>query len=158
MQSKSHLTLIDRTIAVDRPIGDVFAFVSNHENYALWFPGVISIVSETDEPHGTVGKVYAETIRMPSGRERLISIPVVESRPPYQFATEGVFAPLHPRMEFQLEALGDAQTQVRWIFSSRATSWFGKFMVRRLAAKRMASLGAVAMPKLKAVLEQPELV
>lgn len=154
MTSNSPLVLIDQSIVIDCSIEDVFAFVANHENYALWFPNVISIHSMTDEPHGTIGKIYSETIRMPGGRERQISIPVVESQPPHQLATEGVFAPLHPRMEYQLKSLAENKTELRWLFTSRAKSMFGKFMVRQMAAKRMAANAKIALPKLKSLVEQ----
>ena len=154
MKAKPRLILIDETIIIDRPIEQVFAFVANHENYALWFPDVISITSKTSEPHGTVGKVYSEIIRLPTGQKRHISIPVVESNPPFKMATEGEFAPLHPRMEYQLAALGDTQTELRWLFTSRATSSLGRILVRLLAGKLMATHAKAARPRLKACLEQ----
>ncbi|MEL7546827.1 MAG: SRPBCC family protein [Pseudomonadota bacterium] len=156
MSSKPNLVLIDRSIVIARPIAQVFAFVANHENYGLWFPDVVSIVSVTDEPHGTVGKTYSETIRLPTGRERKISIPVVESNPPSQLATEGDFAPLQPRMEYQLTSLGETETEIRWLFTSRAKTPLGRVIVRLLAGKTMAARGEVALPKLKSVLEQAE--
>lgn len=154
MKTEPLLTLIDETIIIDRPIEQVFAFVANHENYALWFPGVISITSEASVPHATVGKVYSEIIRLPTGHKRHIRIPVVQSNPPFQIATEGEFAPLHPRMEFRLDPLDDTQTELRWLFTSRTTSLIGRFVVRLLAGRIMAANAGVARQRLKACLEQ----
>lgn len=156
MSSRPSLVLIDRTIIVRRPIDETFAFTANHENYALWFPDVISVVSKTAEPHGTVGKVYVETLRMPTGRVRQIEIPVVECDPPNQLATEAEFAPLQPRMEFRLRDLGDGRTEIRWLFSSRARSLLVRFLVKRLFARTMSEKGAVASSRLKELLERSE--
>ncbi len=155
MTSKPHLVLVDQTIIIDRPIDQVFAFVANHENYALWFPDVISITSDPSEPHGTVGKRYTETIRLPTGWKKRISIPLVESNPPLQPATEGKFALLNPRMEYRLEAIGRDVTQLRWLFSSRTGSALGRALVRLLVGKALTDHAAVALPKLKAILESP---
>ncbi len=154
MPSKPRLLLIDQTLVVGQPVDKVFAFVANHENYALWFPDVVSVVSKTPEPHGTIGKVYRETLRLPTGRIREIEIPVVESDPPRQLATEAEFAPLQPRMEFQLTDLGQEGTEIRWLFSSRAGSFLARLMIRRLFAKSLAAKGEVAAGRLKALLEQ----
>lgn len=129
MTKPEPMILFDHTIATPTPVEAVFAFVSNHQNYALWFPGVISIRSDDSLPHGTVGKTYQEVIRLPSGREKCIAIPVVESVPPARFVTEGRFPPLHPRMEMTLERCADGGTSLRWCFMSRNRSRFGRMLI-----------------------------
>ena len=66
----------------------MFEFISDHENYIRWYPGVMAVTSADDLPPGTVGKVYNEILRLPSGRRRSFDIRVVESRAPDLFATE----------------------------------------------------------------------
>lgn len=102
MHEKPYIPLVDKTLLIKRPMAHVFEFLANHENYIKWFPGVVAIAAADKLPHGTVGKVYKETLRLPTGRHRRIAIKVVESRFPALFITEGTFAPVHPRMEIRL--------------------------------------------------------
>ncbi len=150
MTKPEPMILFDHTIATSTPVEAVFAFVSNHQNYALWFPGVIGIRSDDSLPHGTVGKTYRETIRLPPGREKCIAIPVVESVPPARFVTEGRFPPLHPRMEMTLERSADGGTSLRWCFMSRNRSRLGRMLIglairpmlrkrSRIAARQLSS-------------------
>ena len=86
------MPLVDETLTINRPILEVFDFLSNHENYALWFPDVVSIISVNDLPHGSVGKVYSELIKLPAGRSRHITIDVVESQSPVSVYNRGKFS------------------------------------------------------------------
>ncbi len=150
MSTSDPVILVDRTITTSTPVAAVFAFIANHQNYALWFPGVIDIRSDDSLPHGTVGKTYHETLRLPSGRQQVIDIPVVESVFPSRFVTEGRFPPLHPRMEMTLEPLPDGGTRLRWRFMSRNRSPIGRLLVRLLLRPAMSRRSRVAARRLTA--------
>lgn len=152
MSTSDPVILVDHTITTSAPAEAVFAFVSNHENYAHWFPGVIEIHSDDSLPHGTVGKTYQETVRLPSGRQRLIAIPVVESVSPVRFVTEGRFPPLHPRMEMTLEPAAGGATSLRWRFMSRNRSPLGRLLIRLLLRPMLAKRSRVAASRLTAQL------
>jgi hypothetical protein len=156
MTRKPNLTLLNRTLTINRPVKEVFDFVSNHENYANWYPGVVSVRSSTDLPHGVVGKRYEEILRMPTGRNQKIPIRVVEAKSPTSFVTEGEFSPLHPRMSFSLSADSTATTQIHWMFESRSQSLFGRFIVNKLFRPIMSKQSNVAAERLKSILETPE--
>jgi uncharacterized protein YndB with AHSA1/START domain len=153
MPDKAPLVLIDRTILIDRPITGVFDFVANHENYALWFPEVISVWSITSEAHGVIGKSYGETVRLPGGRTSTMTIRVVDSHAPVRFVTEGAFPPLQPTMAFHLERVTETSTRARWVFASRARSGLVRWLVKRLIGKTVAVRAAIALPRLKALIE-----
>ena len=153
MSTKPNMPLVDATLTINRPVIEVFDFLSNHENYALWFPDVVSIVSVNDLPHGSVGKVYSEVIKLPTGR-RHITIDVVESRSPAVFVTEGNFPPLHPRMEVRLFEKSARESILNWKFYSRSQSAFGRLIVAALMKKSVAKQSARGLKRLKNLLEE----
>lgn len=153
MSTQQNLNLVDETLSIAAPISRVFAFLANHENYVLWFPKVISIISANQLPHGTVGKIYEEAIRLPGGRDKMITITVVESRSPELFVTEGDLAPLHPRMEVHLLAKSDDETSVNWKFYSRSQSMVGRALIRMLIQKPLQRDSKTGLARMKAILE-----
>jgi len=153
MSTKPNMPLVDETLTINRPIIEVFDFLSNHENYALWFPDVVSIVSVNDLPHGSVGKAYSEVIKLPTGR-RHITIDVVESRSPAVFVTEGNFPPLHPRMEVRLFEKSARESILNWKFYSRSQSAFVRLIVGALIKKSLAKQSTRGLKRLKNLLEE----
>lgn len=153
MDKKQNITLVDQTLSIDAPISKVFDFLANHENYASWYPNVISIVSANQLPHGAVGKIYKEAIRLPTGRNQLINIEVVKSRTPELFVTEGDFAPLHPRMEVQLSQKSATETSLNWRFYSRSQSVIGRLLIRFLLKKVMERDSRTGLARMKALVE-----
>ena len=153
MNRKPSLVLVDATLSIGSPIATVFEMLSNHENYKRWFPGVVAIVSHDGIPHGTVGKIYKETLKLPTGRDRTIRIEVLECQPPAIFAMEAEFAPLHPRTEIRLTARSPDETIVNWKFFSRSQSAIGRFLIRALVKGPLARQSAAGLLRLKQILE-----
>ena len=147
------MSLVDETLTINRPVIAVFDFLSNHENYALWFPDVVSITSVNDLPHGSVGKVYSELLKLPAGRSRHITIDVVESQSPAVFTTEGNFPPLHPRMEVRLFEKSARESILNWKFYSRSQSAFGRLIVGALIKKSVVKQIERGLKRLKNLLE-----
>jgi len=154
MNKKPNITLVDKTLLIKRPIAKVFEFLANHENYIKWFPGVVAIAAVDKLPHGTVGKIYSETLRLPTGRHRRIAIKVVESRFPALFMTEGTFAPVHPRMELRLSEQSAQETNLNLRFLSRSQSVIARFLIRTLVKKAFSRQSEVGLLKLKNILEE----
>ncbi|CAN7590046.1 SRPBCC family protein [Caulobacter sp. LjRoot300] len=153
MSAKPFIILADETLSIAGPISNVFAFLSNHENYIRWYPGVVAVTSADGLPHGTVGKVYQETLRLPSGRNRVFDIKVVESRTPDLFMTEGTLAPLHPRMEMRLTAKSAHETVLSLKFFSRNQSAMGRFLIGALVRGVVRRQSLAGLRKLKSLLE-----
>ena len=156
MSSHTPLLITRQTCLVEQPIDSVFRYVSNHENYQHWYPGVESVSALDDTPPGRVGKTYRETIRLPSGRLQKIQIATVESEPPTRFVTQGDHAALKPQMTFDLQPLGDTQTQVTWMFFSRHKSPIQRLIVRLLFRPIMKRQAIRAMESLKRHLDQTQ--
>ncbi|MBI3198259.1 MAG: SRPBCC family protein [Rhodospirillales bacterium] len=153
MKTKPHIPLVDETISINCSISKVFEFISDHENYIRWYPGVMAVTSTDDLPPGTVGKVYNEILRLPSGRRRSFDIQVVESREPGLFATEGTLAPIHPRMEVRLTAKSGNETALNLRFFSRNQSAIGRLLIGTLGPRTIRPQTQSALLKLKSILE-----
>lgn len=154
MINKANLLLFDQTLTIDRPIADVFEYVSNHENYANWYPGVVSVETANDGAPASKGKAYNEVIRMPTGRNRPIRIEVIEANPPNLFMTEGAFSPLHPRMEFHLTPFSTTATLLNLVFFSRNQSSLGRLTVKTLFGGALKKRSETGLRRLKSILEE----
>lgn len=153
MSAKPSIILADETVSITRPISDLFAFLSNHENYSCWFPGAMSVTSTDDLPPGAVGKVYVETLLLPSGRRKVFDIKVVERQAPDLFITEGNLALIHPRMEMRLIAISPAETRLSLRFLSRSQSFVGRLLIRGLVRRLIGRQTRAGLAKLKALME-----
>ena len=153
MQQKPNIPLVDETISINRPIAEVFAFVSDHENYVRWYADAEAVTSTDGLPPGTVGKVYSETLRLPTGRRRVFDIRVMDVRAPGLFVTEGTLSPLHPRMEMRLTAKSKAETELNLRFFSRNQSALGRLLIGALIPRAMRKQAQSALFKLKSILD-----
>ena len=153
MQQKPNMPLVDETLVINRPISEVFAFVSDHENYVRWYADAEAVTSTDGLPPGTVGKIYSETLRLPTGRRRVFDIRVMDVQAPGLFATEAAFSPLHPRMEMRLTAKSKAETELNLRFFSRNQSALGRLLIGALIPRTMRKQMRSALLKLKSILD-----
>jgi hypothetical protein len=153
MKTKPNIPLVDETMSINCPISKVYEFISDHENYIRWYPGVLAVTSADGLPPGTVGKVYNEILRLPSGRRRSFDIRVMESRAPDLFATEGTLAPIHPRMEMRLMAKSGNETALNLRFFSRNQSALGRLLIGTFGPRTIRPQTRSALLKLKSILE-----
>lgn len=153
MDEQPYIPLVDESVSIDRAISQVFEFVSDHENYVRWYPGVVAVTSRDGLAPGTIGKVYNEILTLPSGRRRAFDIRVVEAQAPGRFATEGSLAPLHPRMEMRLTAKSKWETELNLRFFSRNRSAIGRLLIGALGPRAIRPQARSALLKLKSILE-----
>lgn len=149
--------LTEKNIAIQRPSSDVFGFIANMENFGMWFPGVLSIVSSNNKAHGDIGKQYQETVHIPLRGNQNINITVKDSVASEFFATEGLFAPLYPRMEIRLTATNDLSCNVSWSMYSRNKSAAFRLLMLPLIKKVMHQRAAIGVERLRELLEKPSL-
>jgi uncharacterized membrane protein len=95
------------SILIERPIDDVFAYVSNVENMPRWVSGVsrVRLVSKRMKSGATFSADYAEGVRRSA-----IDFKVVEFEPPTRFATRSERGPFSFPFKgtLELRAVGDA--------------------------------------------------
>ncbi len=148
--------LTEKTIQIQRPVAAVFNYVVNMERFGEWFPGVLSIESANDLPHGQQGKKYLETASVPLRGTRKIQLEVLEVRGHHFFATQGRFLPLLPRMEISLSETGTDSCQLTWRMFSRSDSRIVRYLVLPLASRVMGQRAALGLAALKRRLEDGE--
>ncbi|WP_147374045.1 SRPBCC family protein [Flagellimonas lutimaris] len=110
--------LTEQEMAINADIESVYGFISNMENFKLWFPEVSDIASDNDMEHGTVGKTYVEKVYLPPNGEQRLKIEVKKVAPPVLYMTESKYEPLLPRMTITLMSKMDV-TSVNWKMHSR---------------------------------------
>ncbi|SEC94945.1 hypothetical protein SAMN04489761_4060 [Tenacibaculum sp. MAR_2009_124] len=111
--------LTKQKIAIEAPINRIFKFVSNMENFQLWFPEVTQIVSDNTLAHGTVGKTYLEFVNLPPNGLQKLKIQVKKVEQPTLFITESGYTPLLPRMTIKLDSIDNKNTSIEWMMESR---------------------------------------
>jgi len=140
-------------ISIDCINTDVFNYVSNMENFGAWFPEVISITSDSEGPHGIVGKKYLETVKIPLTGLKKIPIAVVDSKQGEFFATEGDFSPLFPRMEIDIQRVDNISSKVSWRMYSRNSSRMFNVLLLPIAKSVMQKRAEEGVKQLKVNLE-----
>lgn len=92
-----------RTVVVDRPIDEVFAFFTTLSNDPKWRPHVKEI-SGPQPP--TVGSRRHQVVSGPRGRGIPADIEVTAYEPPHRYGFRVVAGPVRPQGEFRLTAVG----------------------------------------------------
>lgn len=131
-----------------------FEYAANLENFADWFPGVISIVARNDLPFAAPGKQYSETVAVPLRGKRTVAIRVVGASAPQRLVTEGDLPLLLPRMEIEFYDLGADVCEVRWRMLSRNETVVVRSILLPMAGCLMRRRAATGLRNLKWRLEQ----
>ena len=100
------------TTDIDRPVGDVFAYVTDPGKLATWQTNTVSVTQEGDGPV-QVGTRLHEVHRGPGGKELRSLVEVAELEPDRTFALRMLDGPLpiHGRIELTPSGSG---TQMRF--------------------------------------------
>ncbi|TWO70645.1 SRPBCC family protein [Caenimonas sedimenti] len=146
-------SLASTSVVIERPRVVVFDYVSNHTNFAEWFPGVVEVKSRDQVAHATVGKEYDETLLTPLRGRQSVVIRVTEVAPPRKFVTEGSLPLLMPRMEIELHDIELNTCRVQWRMLSRSTTPLARWTVLPLAGLATQKRADAAMRRLKKILE-----
>jgi uncharacterized membrane protein len=99
-----------RTIVIDRPVDQVFAFFTDHTNDPKWRPGVKEIAPIS---HAPVGTRIHQVVKGPGGMGVGADIEVTANEPSSRYAFQVVAGPVRPRGEFLFAPSGNG-TEVRF--------------------------------------------
>ena len=130
-----------------------FDYAADLENFIDWFPGVLGIVADNQLPFATPGKQYLETVAVPLRGKRKVRIRVVEADYPKRLVTEGDLPLLLPRMEIEVDSLGENSCEVRWRMLSRNEIVVAGFAVLPVARWLMGRRATAGLRNLKQRLE-----
>ncbi len=146
--------IAENSVEINSNINNIYAYISNMENYAKWFPDVIAIKSENSQNHGTIGKKYLETIKIPLKGENEYSIEVKESRKNEKFVTECEMQPLLPRMIWDFTEISQEVSQVNWKIESRSKKLLFKLVFLPLIRSDVSKKAQQGILNLKQILEK----
>jgi uncharacterized protein YndB with AHSA1/START domain len=98
------------TVTVDRPIGDVFAYLADGTNNPSWRPGVVDI--EQTSTGGGLGATYRQVLNGPGGRRIRGDYRVTAYTPPTLLEFVVTAGPARPTGRFELATVEGGQTRV----------------------------------------------
>jgi uncharacterized membrane protein len=98
-----------RTVTVERPIAEVFAFLADGLNEPKRRPGVTSI---THVSGSGIGAVYAQTMKGPGGRSLRGDFQITRYDEPTRIDFEVIAGPARPTGSYVLRDAGSGSTEV----------------------------------------------
>jgi uncharacterized protein YndB with AHSA1/START domain len=96
-----------RSVTINRPASEVFAFLADGENERRWRPGVLDIQRVSGQG---VGAVYRQGIRGPGGRRIAADYEVTAYEPDRRMAFKTIAGPVRPTGEFRLREADGSTT------------------------------------------------
>ncbi len=136
-----------RTIVIDRPPDDVFAFFANPENDRSWRPHVKEISAGAPV---AAGSVVHQVVEGPGGRGILADLQVTAFEPPKRYAFQVVAGPARPVGEFRFTPSGSG-TEVTFSLSAELGGWKRFLMSRPVRASMDGEMAA--LDRAKALIE-----
>jgi carbon monoxide dehydrogenase subunit G len=125
---------VTSSIVIGRPIGDVFAILTNVDNTEKWFPAKVSEWWTSEPPHG-VGSTRHAVVKVGWFRSENDAVATVYD-PPHKAVMRGTSssAPFEATLTFEPADGGtrvEATTQVflrgpARLFAGMFTSWYGR--------------------------------
>jgi reticulon-4-interacting protein 1, mitochondrial len=153
--SHSYPEILRASVEINCSARDLYEFLKNFENYEKWFPGIVQMRSADDLPHGTVGKRYNEIAWVPPGKEEQITVEVVKAESEHHLAIHASLEPFKPRFDYRVEAISPHAVRFHWLCRARGRS-LKAFLARPIMRKVLRPRLALAMQRLKAVMEQDQ--
>jgi uncharacterized protein YndB with AHSA1/START domain len=101
----------ERTIVIDRPIAEVFAFLAEPTNERFWRPNVTSIRHVAGSG---VGAQYAQTVKGPGGRTIAADFRLTRFDEPSRIDFEVTAGPARPTGSYLLRDTGTGSTEVTY--------------------------------------------
>jgi carbon monoxide dehydrogenase subunit G len=141
---------VSQNVTVDRPVEEVWAFISNFENTTRWSRGVLEAGQTSDGPLG-VGSTLRTVVKA-FGRRRTADYLVTEYEPNRAFAFKVTSGPVTSRARFSVEPAG-AGTRLTASGEAEATGRYkllAPILVRTLKRHSQDDLARV-----KRILEAP---
>ncbi len=136
-----------RTIVIDRPADQVFAFFTDHGNDPKWRPAVKEVAAQG--PAG-VGSTIHQVVKGPGGRGIPADIEVTAYEPSSRYAFKVIAGPVRPVGEFRFAPSGSG-TEVSMSLSAELAG-VKKLLLAKPVQKSMDS-EVSALDKAKALIE-----
>jgi carbon monoxide dehydrogenase subunit G len=136
-------------VVVERPPGEVFAFLADAENDRAWRPGVIDIERVSGDGPGA-GARYRQGVKGPGGRRIDADVETTAYEPDRLIGFRATAGPVRPEGRYELAA-ADGGTRVRFALAADLRG----LKVAMAPAVRRTMAGEVGhLENLKRVLER----
>jgi uncharacterized protein YndB with AHSA1/START domain len=109
-----------RTITIDRPPDQVFAFLADPANDRKWRPGVKEMAA-SEAPRA--GARIHQVVAGPGGRSIPADIEIDAYDPPSRYAFHAVAGPVRPTGEFRISPTGTASASVTFSLDAEIGGW-----------------------------------
>jgi uncharacterized membrane protein len=96
----------EKSITINRPVGDVFEFVLDGTKNPLWRPAVLDIERVPGKP-SDVGAIFKQGLKGPGGRRIEGDYEIVESKPNELITFQVISGPARPTGMYRFEAIGN---------------------------------------------------
>jgi carbon monoxide dehydrogenase subunit G len=140
----------ERTVTINRPAADVFAFIADGEKGTSWRPGVIDITKVSGDG---VGSVYKQGVKGPMGRRIAADYEITACEPNRNLEFKAIAGPVRPTGGYRL-AESDGSTHVK--FWLREDLGGLKKLIFGRSVQSSMDAEMAALDKLKSVLEAPQ--
>jgi carbon monoxide dehydrogenase subunit G len=114
---------VDRTVTIDRPGAEVFAFLSSLDNHARFVPGLIEFSLTTPMGPGA----EAVGVRRAFGRVRRLPYRITNFIPGLAIGVGTRIGPLSGSAEYRVEAMDGGRARVTMTSDYRGVGPFGLF-------------------------------
>lgn len=138
-----------RTVVINRPVGEVFAFFTDPRNDQKWRPQVKEISAERP---ASVGTLVHQVIKGPGGRGIAADIEVTGYEPATRYAFRAIAGPVRPTGEYRFAAQRDDATSVTFSLDAHLSGMKKLLMSRAVQASMNAEMAA--LDTAKAILEK----
>jgi len=132
---------------INRPLGEVFAFVADGENARQWRPGVLDVARQSGEG---LGAIYRQGVKGPGGRRVAADYEVTAFEPDRRIAFRAIAGPVRPTGEYEFAPAGDGTT-VTLALHATLTGW--KSLVMGRAVQSTMDAEVRNLDTLKRILE-----
>jgi uncharacterized protein YndB with AHSA1/START domain len=145
------MTMIVTKATIDRPIAEVFDYVTTPAHWLVWHPSSLGLHGATDHPLH-VGEEVTEDFRV-AGRRGSVTWKVIAREVPVRWAITGrVAAGGSGTITYTLSAL-EGGTAFRREFIYAMPNWFAELLDRLFIRQRIEAESAEAVRRLKQALE-----
>ena len=139
------------SVTINRPVGDVFAFVADGEQSARWRPGVIDITRAGGASTGGVGTRYLQGVKGPMGRRISADYEITVYEPDRRIEFKTVAGPARPHGSYEFASTDDGGTKLTFALDATLSGIRGMFMGG--AVQRTMDDEVKTLDNLKRVLE-----
>ncbi len=130
-----------RSITINRPINEVFAYVADGENGPKWRSGKIEVKHESGEG---VGAVYRQTVPGPVGRRVKADYEVTAFQSPKRMDFKAIAGPVRPTGSYVLSSPAEGKTKLTFSLDAKVGLVKRVLMMGRMVQKSMDGEMALA--------------